>query len=125
MSSEPSNPETPAGPLSPERPNHDRLGRLAPGNNLRGEAKKKKARGLARYLSQNTRDGFEMADIMLSLARTDGHRDQFRATEWVLNRIYGPAPTKMEVTGKDGAPLSPLAKVPIEELLALAKAKTP
>lgn len=111
-------------PPSPESPNHDRRGRALPGNNLRGEAKKRKARGLARYLAQNTRDGFEMADIMMSLARTDGHRDQFRAAEWVLNRIFGPAPTKLELTGAGGKPLNPLAGVDINELLALAKAKT-
>lgn len=117
MSDEPKAPED-------ERPNHDNKGRACKGNNLRGQIKAKRTRGLARFLAQETRDGQEMGEVMLRIARTNGHRDQLKAADLVLVRIMGKAPDRIEVTGKDGAPVNPLAKVDIADLLALAKAKT-
>lgn len=114
---------TPPAP-SGVTPNHDSKGRAAKGNNLRGEVKAKRTRGLARFLAQETRDGQEMGEVMLRIARKDGHRDQLKAAEAILVRIMGKPADKVEVTGKGGEPLNPLAKVSIEDLLALAKAKT-
>lgn len=108
----------------PERPNHDSKGRAAMGNNLRGEVKAKRTRGLARFLAQETENGLEMGRVMLEIARDKGHRDRFKAADWVVVRLIGKPTESVEVTGKDGAPINPLANVSIEDLLALAKAKT-
>lgn len=111
-------------PTAGVTPNHDNKGRAAKGNNLRGEVKAKRTRGLARFLAQETRDGQEMGEVMLRIAREDGHRDQLKAAEAILIRIMGKPADSIEVTGKGGEPLNPLAKVSIEDLLALARAKT-
>lgn len=105
-------------------PNHDRLGRAAPGNNLRAEAKKKKARGLARMLAQETENGLEMGRVMLEIARDATHRDRFKAADWVVTRVIGKPVEKIELTGQDGKSLNPFAGVDLADLLALAKAKT-
>jgi hypothetical protein len=110
--------------VSDERPDHDNKGRALPGNNLRAKVKEKRQRGLARMLAQETNNGLEMGAVMLEIARDAAHRDRFKAADWVVTRIMGKAPDKLEVTGKGGEPLNPLAKVSIEDLLALAKAKT-
>lgn len=104
--------------------NHDTKGRACKGNNLRGEVRKKRQVGLARMLAQETENGLEMGRVMLEIARDAAHRDRFKAADWVIVRLMGRPPEKMELTGADGAPLSPLAKVSVEDLLALAKAKT-
>lgn len=114
----------PGRPPDPERPNHDTKGRACKGNNLRGEVKKKRQVGLARMLAQETENGLEMGRVMLEIARDPQHRDRFKAADWVVVRLMGKPAERMEVTGADGAPLSPLAKVSVEDLLALAKAKT-
>lgn len=111
---------TPAGVT----PNHDTKGRAAKGNNLRGEVKAKRTRGLARFLAQETENGLEMGRVMLEIARDKDHRDRFKAADWVVVRLMGKPADKVEVTGAKGEPLNPLAKVSIEDLLALAKAKT-
>lgn len=112
--------ETPTAPPG----DHDRRGAFAPGNNARAKVKAKRTRGLARFLAQETEDGLEMGRVMLEIARDKGHRDRFKAADWVVVRLMGKPAEKVEVTGENGAPLNPLAKVSIEDLLALAKAKT-
>lgn len=104
--------------------NHDRMGRAVKGNNLRGEVKQKRQRGLARMLAQQTENGLEMGRVMLEIARDPTHRDRFKAADWVVTRIMGKPPETLEVTGKDGKPINPLASVDVADLLALAKAKT-
>lgn len=105
-------------------PNHDSKGRAAKGNNLRGEVKAKRTRGLARFLAQETENGLEMGRVMLEIARDAQHRDRFKAADWVVIRIMGKSAEKVEVTGADGKPLDrPLERVSIEDLIALAKAK--
>lgn len=105
-------------------PNHDNRGRAAKGNNLRGEVRAKRTRGLARFLAQETENGLEMGRVMLEIARDASHRDRFKAADWVVVRLMGKPADKVEVTGAKGEPLNPLAKVSIEDLLALAKART-
>jgi len=104
--------------------NHDRRGRATPGNNLRGEVKAKRQRGLARMLAQETENGLEMGRVMLGIARDPQHRDRFKAADWVVVRLMGKPVEKIELTGQDGKPLSPLAGVDVADLLALARAET-
>ena len=105
--------------------NHDRRGRATKGNNLRGEVKAKRQRGLARMLAQETQDGLEMGRVMLEIARDPSHRDRFKAADWVVIRLMGKPPEKLEVTGKDGTPINPLHSFTPEQLLALATSKPP
>ena len=116
-----------ADPIVGDAPtqNHDRLGRAVRGNNLRGEVKQKRQRGLARMLAQQTENGLEMGRVMLEIARDPSHRDRFKAADWVVTRIMGKPPETLEVTGKDGAPISPLAGMTPAELLALATGQKP
>lgn len=105
--------------------NHDRRGAFAEGNKAQQakvEGRVKRRAGLAQYLRQETRDGKEIGERMLLLARDKAHPAHFKALEWVDERVCGPRPTKVEVTGRGGKPLNPLSGVDVADLLALAKA---
>lgn len=106
-----------------ERPQHDQRGRAAKGNNLRGEIKKKRTKGIARFLAQETDNGIEAARAIVEIMRDKGHRDRFKAADWVVVRLIGKAPDRMEVSGAEGKPLNPFEGWTPEALLALAKTK--
>lgn len=107
--------------MTDENKNHDRKGRAAPGNNLRGEVKAKRQRGLARMLAQETENGLEMGRAMLEIARDKQHKDRFKAADWVVVRLMGKPPEQVEVSGPNGQPVNPLASWTPEQLLALTK----
>lgn len=103
---------------------HDRKGKFGGANDARTKAIRRRQRGLSRVLAQETRDGQEMAEVMLEIARDKGHRDRFKAADWVVTRLMGKAAEVVEVSGPNGAPLNPLSGVDVADLLALARAKT-
>ena len=107
--------------------NHDRHGAFAEGNKVqqaKTEAKVRRRAGLAQYLRAETKDGKEIGERMLSLCRDPDHPAHFKALEWVDERVCGPKPTRVQVTGANGKPLHPFADVSVADLLALAKAST-
>ena len=107
----------------PTPEDHDRKGKFGGANDARTKAIRRRQRGLSRVLAQETRDGQEMAEVMLEIARDKGHRDRFKAADWVVTRLMGRAPEVIEVTGAGGKPLNPLSGVDVADLLALAKAQ--
>lgn len=113
------------GSGQPTADTHDRRGRFAKGNNAATENRAKRQRGMSRRIAQETRSGMELVELALEIARERGHRDQLKAIDWLTIRMCGKVPDKLEVSGEDGKPLSPLATYTPEQLLALAKAAPP
>ena len=104
---------------------HTRKGKFAPGNNAAAANRTKRQRGMARLIATETRSGLEMVEAALDIMRNKEHRDRLKAIDWLTIRLCGKVPDVVEVTGKDGQPLNPLAKVDVADLLALAKAQAP
>lgn len=103
--------------------NHDRRGRLVTGNDIATVRMAKRARGLTRYLAEAMKDGEEVGEIMVRIARNDEHPSQYKAAEWIGVRLFGKPKETVEVTGAGGKPLNPLSGVDVADLLALAKAQ--
>lgn len=102
--------------------NHDRKGRLVSGNDVATVRMAKRARGLTRYLAEEMKEGRELGEIAVRIARNDEHPAQFKAVEWIGVRLLGKPKETVEISGPGGKPLNPLSGVDVADLLALAKA---
>ena len=61
--------------------------------------------GLAFFIRENTKDGKELAEIMLQIARDPNHRERVKTIEWLADRGFGRSVTTLEISGKDGGPI--------------------
>lgn len=105
-------------------PTHDRRGKFSAGNNMGADIRRKRQRGIARLIGEQTRNGAEIVEAVLEILRDTGHRDRMKAADWLAKRWAGEVTKVLEVTGEDGKPLNPLHGFTAEQLLALASAKT-
>lgn len=100
-------------------------GTVKPGESLRKKSMRSRAQRLSRRIARATRDGQELLEIRLRIARDDTHRDQAKALEALETRLWGKAPqvVDLEVSGKDGAPAATavLAGLTAEQLVEIAK----
>ena len=109
----------------PTSGDHDRRGRFQAGNSARADSQRTRQRNTGVRIHQGTNGGRDLVDWMLAVAKEKGNRDRVKAIDWLWTRWAGKVPDVVEVTGKDGAPLNPLAGLDPAELLALAKAQPP
>jgi hypothetical protein len=107
----------------PTSGNHDRSGRFQAGNNARSGAQQVRQRNTGIRIHQGTNGGKDLVDWALEVAKDPGSRDRLKAIDWLWTRWAGKVPNVVEVTGKDGATLNPLAGWTPEQLLALATSK--
>lgn len=115
-------PQTPKG----RHANRDERGSFTSGNDAQKakvEGRVKRRAGLTKLLRDQTKNGIEVGERMLVLARDKSHPSHFKALEWIEARVCGPLPQRLEVTSANGKPFSPLHGIDIQHLLALAKAK--
>jgi hypothetical protein len=91
---------------------------------------------LARYIADQTRDGFELVDRLLELSRAEAHTAPLRnvkraATEALLERLAGKAPITVDVDAKvSGADqalesLTPETEAQLEAALRAVLAENP
>ena len=84
-------------------------------------------KGLVSAIREQTRNGEELVTFMLRVFRGEADgvrlRDRLDAATWLADRGFGKPTQAMELAGKDGEPLLPLAF--IQTIVADAELSTP
>jgi hypothetical protein len=83
-------------------------------------------KGLVSAIREQTRNGEELVTFMLRVLRGEAGarlRDRLDAATWLADRGFGKPTQAMELSGRDGEPLLPLAF--IQTIVADAEVSTP
>lgn len=73
-------------------------------------------KGLSRYIREQTREGEELAEFVLSIFRTSkSGRERMEAASWLADRGFGKPRQGVELSGEGGGPVA-VASLSIEDI---------